>query len=254
MTLTIVMLRTLFELEVAQCIGVVVLPEVSSKGQVDSSGQKESDMRNILDAVGLRFVPIFGAKDSVQAAENLQELYNGALPMGVTLCLTTSLTAACTFAETNPTAFSEKTARVILMGGARRREHAAQWLEPDPDAQNFRQDLDSASKFFSRAQELSVPLVVVSRFASRSGHMPRALFDVLSSHCGSLGEGVASNARGQLQQLWSKVLAPVGSAARGGLPGRCDKAWFLDTFCSGREPVKDDDDIWQAVTHFNVYS
>lgn len=34
---------------------------------------------------------------------------------------------------------------------------------------------------------------------------------------------------------------------------RCDKQWFLDTFCQGKALDKDVE-IWEHVTHFNLYS
>jgi hypothetical protein len=229
MTLTIVMLRTLFELEAAQCIGIVVLSSGEEDGDDASERSIQGDaIRQTLNEVGLRFVPVFDANSTVRAAESLQNLYANALPMGVVLCLTTSLTAASTFVECNAQAFREKTAKVILMSGVRKRELDGQWLEPDPEAQNNRSDMASAHKFFTIAQELSVPLVVMSRFAARSGgHMPRALFDVLTSHCGNVGKSVSASARSQLEKLWGQVCAPLGSTERGSLPKRCDMDWFL---------------------------
>merc|ERR1712186_267926 len=115
------------------------------------------NIRVTLDNVGLRFVPVFGAEDAVQASGHLDKLYADALPMGVTLVATASLTAAATFAERDPQCFGEKTARVILMSGARKRESRREcqdWLEPDPDAQNNRLDMEAATKLFQIAQEL----------------------------------------------------------------------------------------------------
>jgi len=251
MTLTAIVLRTLVELDVVHCIGIVVATSASSSL---SENEQAQVIRESLDEVGLRFVPVFAAKDTVTAAEHLELLYGDALPMGVTLAVTASLTAVSTFVERNPQAFCEKTARVILMSGARRREHAGQWLEPDPDAQNNRLDMVAATKFFTASQELSVPLIVLTRFAAQDGRVPRAIFDVLASHCGPIGQSLCETARARTQALWLQSQAPASSIAeRGTLPARCDRAWFLNTFCSGRQPTSEDD-IWECVDSLNVYS
>jgi hypothetical protein len=148
--------------------------------------------------------------------------------------------------------FSEKTARVILMSGARRREHHGEWLLPDMEAQNNRLDQQSSQSFFKLAQELSVPLVVMSRFAAREGHVPRTLFDVLAKYCGQVGQFLSELQRQRIQVLWQQATAPERDEARGNLPARCDRAWFLSTFCSGREPTKED--IWDNIDNFNIYS
>lgn len=98
-----------------------------------------------------------------------------------------------------------------------------------------------------------MPLVVMSRFAANQGHVPRTLFDVLAKYCGQVGEFLSDTQRARIQDLWKQATAPAKDAARGNLPARCDRAWFLSTFCSGREPTTEDD-IWDNIDNFNIYS
>ena len=37
-------------------------------------------------------------------------------------------------------------------------------------------------------------------------------------------------------QLWMKANAPAGSFERGDLPERCNRQWFIKTFCGGSDP------------------
>lgn len=51
-------------------------------------------------------------------------------------------------------------------------------------------------------------------------------------------------------QLWRRACAPVGDTeTRGGLPARCDRAWFARTFCGGAalDEVGASDAIWPHV-------
>lgn len=111
-----------------------------------------------------------------------------------------------------------------------------QFIEPDPDAMNNRLDMAAATRFFTRAQEMSVPLVVISRFIAASQAVPYGLLAVLASHCGIIGKFVAELQQAAMQTLWRQSCLPGDGADRGVLPARCDKDWFLDTFVPVQTP------------------
>eukprot|EP00440_Ansanella_granifera_P050613 gb/GFBE01054858.1/.p1 GENE.gb/GFBE01054858.1/~~gb/GFBE01054858.1/.p1 ORF type:complete len:541 (+),score=63.43 gb/GFBE01054858.1/:1-1623(+) len=251
MSLSCAMLRTLFELGTVHCVGIVAF--VDPKDQQFAASNPMKTLRGTLDQIGLRFVPVRVADDATSAAEHLTDLYQVALPVGVTIVNTASLSAISKFAAKDTALFCEKTARVILMGGVQRRGREDSWLEPDPSAQNNRLDLEAAWSFYKTAQDLSVPLVVLSRFATQGAQVPRALFDILKTHGGSVGQAMYENQRASLQGLWLKANEEDGSPHRGNLPSRCDRAWFLSTFCHGGD-VSNTEDIWTRVNSLNVYS
>jgi hypothetical protein len=115
--------------------------------------------------------------------------------------------------------------------------------------------MNSAKKFYTKAQELSVPLVVLSRFAVRTGSVPRAIFDVLASHCGQTGKFLCELQRTAMQDLWRRSCAEQGSDKRGSLPARCTREWFLNSFCGpGSERTTSNDDVWPHIVSFNAYS
>jgi len=248
--LTCAMLRTLFALGTLHCIGIVTFLDRCDTAFATFEPLKT--IRETLDHIGLRFVPLHCAEDALSGAETLRQMYSNSLPIGVTLINTASFSVVSKFVELDPCQFREKTARVILMGGATRREHAHCLLEPDPAAQNNRLDMEAAAHFYKEAQEMSVPLVVLSRFATRSGQVPPALFNVLESHGGKVGQGICRNQRASIQALWAKANEADNSPMRGNLPSRCDRSWFLATFCNGKD-LDDDKELWDQVTSINVY-
>merc|ERR1712039_16704 len=76
----------------------------------------------------------------------------------------------------------------------------------------------------------------------------------MGSHCGAVGQDMCDNQRSRIEELWEQACLPAQERkARGSLPERCDRSWFLNTFCSGRE-LKTATKIWEHIDFFNVYS
>jgi hypothetical protein len=109
---------------------------------------------------------------------------------------------------------------------------------------------------YRRAQELSVPLVVISRHLSHACRVPAELFDILASHGGQLGKTVRDEQRESFNMLWERACAPSGDASkRRKLPERCDRAWFVRSFCSGEHPPEAGaEDVWAAVESVRLYN
>ncbi|CAE8602195.1 unnamed protein product, partial [Polarella glacialis] len=157
--------------------------------------------------------------------------------------------------------FRERTQRVILMGSALLeaerdelgRPTGQTVVVPDPMSSNMSEDMESADRLFRLAQELMVPLVVLSRHFTLALQVPRVLFDKLDSHGGALGKKLASAQREATRLFWIAACAsPSDALLRRGLAPSCDREWFLKVFCNGVAP--EGDDIWQAVQNVTVYS
>ena len=149
------------------------------------------------------------------------------------------------------------------MGGAQQPEPEAAPdtpLVPD-DAHNNQFDRAASEFFYRRCQELGVPLIIVSRHAAYAVQMPRSTYDKLALTGSSIGFRLKSAQRDSIEQLWQRACAPDGSDKRKGLPGRCDRTWFLNTFCSGVDGVDAEsghvrsgvDPVWDLVASFNQY-
>eukprot|EP00928_Gymnodinium_smaydae_P072211 TRINITY_DN55614_c0_g1_i1.p1 TRINITY_DN55614_c0_g1~~TRINITY_DN55614_c0_g1_i1.p1 ORF type:complete len:865 (+),score=115.17 TRINITY_DN55614_c0_g1_i1:370-2595(+) len=186
----------------------------------------------------------------------LCRLYREAPPKSLTLLVIASLKDAALFLRDHEAMFLEKTREVVIMGGVKAFElpknGEAVLLEPD-SAHNNQFDPDAANFFYRRCQEIGVRLVVVSRWAAYAAKVPRACYDDLASGGSFIGCRLRNAQRASIGDLWSRACAE--GAARRGLPPRCDRKWFLNTFCGGAEaPGRGaNDTIWDLVVGFMQY-
>merc|ERR1712224_273175 len=68
-----------------------------------------------------------------------------------------------------------------------------------------------------------------------------------------IGKRLRDTQRDSIEGLWKRATAPDGPD-RVGLPARCDKAWFCDTFCGGNGKARSrDESIWDLVVSFVMY-
>lgn len=115
---------------------------------------------------------------------------------------------------------------------------------------NFRRQ--SSAFFYRRCQELNVPLIIVSRFCANQCQLPRKIYDDMAATGSSIGKHLKDSQASSIEQLWKRANAE--GDARTGLPTRCDRAWFCDTFCGGAGKERDGGKaIWDLVASFNMY-
>jgi hypothetical protein len=128
------------------------------------------------------------------------------------------------------------------------------WLEPDEAANNMF-DMEAATFFYRRCQELGVPLIIVSRWTAYAAKMPRATYDELALTGSSIGWRLRNAQRTSIEELWTRACAEEGDPTRKGLPLRCNRDWFLSTFCSKCNDASrgGDDTIWDLVDGFMQY-
>jgi len=190
---------------------------------------------------------------------------------GLTLVITSSMKDAAIFVRDNPSLFASKTREVVVMGGCTPiptpDSHTSTgsgkdsyWsklakIECEPDsANNNTFDPAAAEFFYSQCQKMNITFTVVTRFAAYAAKMPRSVYDDLALTGSSIGWRLRNSQRSSIDQLWQRACSE-DKAARAGLPPRCDRKWFIDTFCGG-----DDDETrccadtaWDLVTGFMQY-
>ena len=106
-----------------------------------------------------------------------------------------------------------------------------------------------------------MPLVIVSRHAAYAAKMPRDVYDELALSGSAIGWRLRNAQRDSIEALWKRASAPpdtvppARNSTRKGLPARCDRRWFLKTFCNGRDdPARTGDDpVWDLVDGFMQY-
>jgi len=184
----------------------------------------------------------------------LEQVYEEAELASIVLLLISSLTDTADFIRDHELLFAEKTARVAIMGGvATDKSGASDFMQIDPTAQNFSFDLESARFVFERCQALGVSMIVLSRAAAYAASVPAFIYDELAT----LGHPVALRLRESqliaIASLWGRARLPAGDEGRLGLPARCDRTWFSQTFCGGTSLDFDDDrSIWPYVSTLNM--
>ena len=240
------------------------------------AGRRALLARGTLDCLGLQHVPVAAGSDggskkhedtfSDSAAHYmpekcelpdgqalLKELYENAPLGGVHLLLISSMTDAARFVRENERLFVDRTTSVTIMGGVEAFD-AADGLPLKPDtANNNTFDMAAAEELYANIQRLRVPMVVLSRHAAYACPMPRDVYDDLSWTGHPIGQRLQSTQRASIEGLWKRAAAS-DPEKRMGLPARCDKPWFCNTFCAGKGGDRTaDDSVWDLVVSFNMY-
>lgn len=187
----------------------------------------------------------------------LTRIYAEAKPKSLTLVIIAALKDPALFLRDNEDLFAEKTRQVVIMGGVEpwETDEPACMLTPDT-AHNQVFDKQSSSFFYRRCQELGVQLVVVSRWAAYAAKVPRAIYDDLAGMGSTIGCRLRNAQRSSIEALWVRASSSADDPRRAGLPTRCDREWFLKTFCGGAEAGKKRgpaDTIWDLVVGFMQY-
>ena len=206
---------------------------------------------------------------------------------GLTIVITSSMKDIAIFVRDNPSLFASKTREVVVMGGckpvpiedsktmlAMASSDAASigsggvgqysasniWsnlatMECEPDsAHNNTFDPAASEFFYSQCQKMNITLTVVSRYAAYAAKMPRSVYDDLALTGSSIGWRLRNSQRASIDQLWQRACSP-DPAVRKGLPPRCDRKWFINTFCGGEDDSSRccADTAWDLVTGFMQY-
>eukprot|EP00579_Thalassiosira_antarctica_P031513 CAMPEP_0202033678 /NCGR_PEP_ID=MMETSP0905-20130828/66170_1 /ASSEMBLY_ACC=CAM_ASM_000554 /TAXON_ID=420261 /ORGANISM="Thalassiosira antarctica, Strain CCMP982" /LENGTH=1263 /DNA_ID=CAMNT_0048597589 /DNA_START=136 /DNA_END=3927 /DNA_ORIENTATION=+ len=199
---------------------------------------------------------------------------------GLTIVVTSSMKDIAIFVRDNPTLFASKTREVVVMGGCKpvpivdtkasllsttdpTSSHCSAshvWsnlatIECEPDsAHNNTFDGSASAFFYSQCQKMNITLTVVSRYAAYAAKMPRSVYDDLALTGSSIGWRLRNSQRASIDQLWKRACS-ADPEIRKGLPPRCDRKWFIATFCGGDDDPSRccADTAWDLVTGFMQY-
>lgn len=166
----------------------------------------------------------------------------------VVLALNSGFTDAVWLWMDDPGLFLRKVRRVVLMSGIQMdgdhpRLSDEGFLVPSigkGGAANNNFDPGSTMHLFDAMQRHNVPMTITTRFAAYGCMMPYSIFDAMAKTGSPIGVRLYEQQATRLRELWAKANAEVGSFERGDLPARCDRNWFMSTFCGGRDPGDDD--------------
>lgn len=162
----------------------------------------------------------------------------------VTLALNSGFTDATWLWMDDASLFLRKVKRVVIMGGIKMEGGTPKlssegFLVPSigkGGAANNNFDPGSTQHLYDAMQRNGVPIVITTRFAAYGCKMPFGVFGAMTESGSAIGARIGESQRERIQELWLKANAPVASFQRGDLPERCDRTWFVNTFCDGRDP------------------
>jgi len=199
------------------------------------------------------------ASEIQDGKELLMRTLKEAKPKAIVLLLISGMTDAATVLKEHMHLFASKVRRVVIMGGAICKDDLpllddeGRFL-PDLTAQNHSFDKESAEFLYRQLQDLGIPITVLSRHAAIAGKVSRSIYDDMAATGHPVGVRLLAAQKLAIEELWARACMPADAAARHGLPGRCDKAWFGNTFCGGQGTDRDASaSIWDIVETFNLY-
>lgn len=269
----LVMLRALTARGLVQCRGVVATLAPSllrarlARGTLDELGLPEvpvaagTDGGATGDVDSMLGVGYMGgaAASSESGLQLMVRLLRAARRRELTLVITSSLKDAAELIVAEEALFVAKVGKVVVQGGCEDFVAGVSvsgpraYLKPDT-AHNNMFDLEAATVVYAACQRLGVPLVVTSRFSAYSCPVPRSIYDEMAATGSNIGQHLQQVQATSIEGLWKRACEPEGTALRAGLPLRCDRGWFCDTFCDGEGKSRTGDvAIWDLVCTFNMY-
>lgn len=176
-----------------------------------------------------------------------------------TLLLLSGMTDGYQLVHENPELAKQKIGRVVIMGGVETTKEgqvvldAQGFFKPD-SANNNTFDMPAAQGLYHELQQLEIPTTIVTKNAAYAAAVGKSFYEELGSTGNPVGEHLRDAQKESIDGLWHRVNLAADDPAREGLPGRCDRAWFLNTFCSGQgQEVAPDQSVWGSVTKLNLY-
>lgn len=172
----------------------------------------------------------------------------------VVLALNSGFTDAVWLWMEDPGLFLRKVRRVVLMSGVEMdgdhpKLSSEGFLLPSigkGGAANNNFDPGSTLHLFDAMQRHGIPTAITTRFAAYGCKMPFSIFKAMAASGNPIGVRIDEQQEVRLLELWQKANAPVDSFERGDLPARCDRTWFVNTFCGGHDPGDDNVLLYMA--------
>lgn len=197
--------------------------------------------------------------DVTDGKELIIKTLREAKPKSVVLLLISGLTDAAAVLREEMHLFSTAVRRVVIMGGVTAKDDVpvldeSGRLTPDMSAQNNAFDKEAAAFLYRQLQDLGIPITTVTRHAAVAAKVERSVYDEMAATGHPVGVRLLEAQKKAIEELWRRACLPADDAARQGLPARCDRKWFCDTFCGGEGAGrKAEESIWDLIKTFNLY-
>lgn len=179
----------------------------------------------------------------------------------VGILVVSGMTDLAKLLSTNRDLLKEKVSKVVLMSGVQTELNGSpvrdknDFLLPDSSANN-EFDLCSAKTCFEVFQKMEMPFSVLTRYAAYDCKIDIEFFEKMAATNNKIGLQLLISLKYRLEALWYQANLPIESLERQGLPERCDRNWFISTFCDGiglTSTASDFKNIWHHVKWLNLY-
>lgn len=238
--------------------------------------------KGVLDTLGIRNIPIgvgsnidenysiqpyeFNASYMSEPSkfatqdELLREVFKNAPDSSIDFLLIAGLTDANQFIKENLKLAKQKIKKVVIMGGfsSDNEKHIKDkdgFLIPDTSYNN-NVDMASAKELYKLLQENNIPIVTVTKQAAMACAISPQFYEELAATKSPLGIRLSDAQSGSIKHLWHRVFLKADDPLREGLPGYCNKEWFLKTFTKNLPEysrLTQEDSVWPYVNKLNAY-
>jgi hypothetical protein len=203
----------------------------------------------------------------VDGKELIYNTLKNARPKSIVLLLISGLTDAAAVLREHHYLFQTAVRRVVIMGGVKSADEtpvldAEGRFLPDPTAQNHTFDMEATEFLYKQLQDMCIPMTVLSRHSAIAAKVPRSVYDDMAATGHPIGKRLLNAQKQAIEELWRRANLPADATGRM-LPARCNRDWFLTTFCGikadevathpqvvNRQP---EDSIWDLIQNFNLY-
>nr|WP_238601300.1 type III secretion system effector XopQ [Xanthomonas arboricola] len=177
-------------------------------------------------------------------------------PQGLNMVVIAGMTDAHALVDGHPDLVRERVKSITIMGGVEPARNADGCVQPDARAYNNATDLDAARGLYRKAQQLHIPLRIVTKEAAYKTAVSPSFYEGLAKSRHSVGRYLEDVQKNALNGLWDGIQAGL-------LPG-LDQAWFFRTFTADALPQANSpqdganqamafDQVWPKVTKLNLY-
>ncbi|MFC0140668.1 type III secretion system effector XopQ [Erwinia mallotivora] len=196
----------------------------------------------------LRAAPDDIHRDRLQDMKRSLEHSSDGLNMVVIAGMTdvNALITAC------PDLMRQRVDSITIMGGVEPVRDKNGTVQPDTRSYNNATDLDAARHLYRKAQDLGIPLRIVTKEAAYRTAVSPAFYEGLAKSGHPVGQYLRDVQKSALKGLWEGIQAGL-------LPG-LNNEWFGRTFMTNAETPAEEkkeahsfDDIWPKVTKLNLY-
>lgn len=119
---------------------------------------------------------------------------------------------------------------------------------------NYTFDLPAAKAVLAKFQAMRIPIIFTSRFAAYVTKMTLESDSDLVATGNPVGLSLKTRIVHMMQKMWFDANLPAEDPRRGTFPPRCNRQWFVDTFCGSKDPeISPEGDILPFILGYSPY-